>query len=416
MPRRASAWDLLSLNAGWVGLAFMWNSLQSILLPAVLLHYVADERKNTILGLLTGAGLIIAMIIQPIAGALSDRWRSRWGRRRPLIVLGLLLDFVFLGILAYAAGVPALALGYLGLQFSNNLAHGPMQGLLPDRVPPDELGRGSGLKNVFDIAGMIAALLLMGRLFSPEETHLQGAIGVVFAVLAVSTGLTLLGAHEESSEHLPPGRGLGEALKAMGRIDWHKNAAFVWLVAVRLVFFLGVYGIQAFAQYYLRDVLGAPDFVRLTGDLLAAIVLGILVFSFIAGFLSDRLGSRPLHIAAAALAAVGSLLLLLARTPGAVLIFGGVLGAGVGVFLTANWALLNQLAPPEEAGKFMGLTNIATAGGGAVARLFGPAIDGLNLLRPGANLGYSFLFVSAAVFAVVSALMLRQVAAPQKSR
>src|SRR3990172_9315072 len=132
MPRRASAWDLLSLNAGWVGLAFMWNSLQSILLPAVLLHYVADERKNTILGLLTGAGLIVAMIIQPIAGALSNRWRSRWGRRRPLIVLGLLLDFVFLGILAYAGGVPALALGYLGLQFSNNLAHGPMQGLLPD--------------------------------------------------------------------------------------------------------------------------------------------------------------------------------------------------------------------------------------------------------------------------------------------
>jgi len=412
--RRASAWDLFALNVCWIGLAFMWNSLHNILLPAVLLHYVPDERKNTILGLLTGAGLVIAMVVQPVSGAISDRWASRWGRRRPLIVIGLLFDFVFLGILAFAGGIPALAIGYLGLQISSNLAHGPMQGLLPDRVPPDELGRGSALKNSFDIGGMIVALLFMGRLFSPEATRLGGSAGIVIAVMAVSTGITVWWAREESSLHLPKGRSVGESLKEMARIDWRKNASFAWLVVVRLVFFLGVYGIQAFAQYYVRDVLKAENFVQVTGDLLAAIVFGILAFSFISGFLSDRVGPKPLHVAAALLAAVGSVLMLMARTPTTALIFGGVLGAGVGVFLTANWALLNQLAPPEEAGKFMGLTNLATAGGGALARLFGPAIDGLNLLQPGANLGYSFLFISSAVFAVISALILRRVVAPQK--
>ena len=425
--RRATAWDLFVLNACWIGLAFMWNSLHGILLPAVLLHYVPDERKNTILGLLTGAGLVIAMIVQPVSGAISDRWASRWGRRRPLIVIGVLFDFVFLTILALAGGVPALALGYLGLQISSNLAHGPMQGLLPDRVPPGELGRGSALKNSFDIAGMIVALLFMGRLFSPEATRLDGSAGLVIAVLAVSTGITVLWAREESSLHpvraespgpagrggLPKGLDVGESLREMARIDWRKNTSFAWLVGVRLVFFLGVYGVQAFAQYYVRDVLRVENFVQTTGDLLAAIVLGILAFSFISGFLSDRVGPKPLHVAAAVLAAVGSVLMLMARTPTTALIFGGVLGAGVGVFLTANWALLNQLAPQAEAGKFMGLTNLATAGGGALARLFGPAIDGLNLLQPGANLGYSFLFISSAVFAVLSAFILRKVTTPQ---
>jgi len=358
---------------------------------------------------------VIAMVVQPVSGAISDRWASRWGRRRPLIVIGLLFDFVFLGILAFAGGIPALAIGYLGLQISSNLAHGPMQGLLPDRVPPDELGRGSALKNSFDIGGMIVALLFMGRLFSPEATRLGGSAGIVIAVMAVSTGITVWWAREESSLHLPKGRSVGESLKEMARIDWRKNASFAWLVVVRWVFFLGVYGIQAFAQYYVRDVLKAENFVQVTGDLLAAIVFGILAFSFISGFLSDRVGPKPLHVAAALLAAVGSVLMLMARTPTTALIFGGVLGAGVGVFLTANWALLNQLAPPEEAGKFMGLTNLATAGGGALARLFGPAIDGLNLLQPGANLGYSFLFISSAVFAVISALLLRKVIAPQRS-
>ena len=88
--------ELLALNAYWVGLSFKWNALHPIILPAVLLNFVPDARKNTYLGLLTFVGLLLAMVIQPLSGAISDRWISRWGRRRPLMVLGALFDFVFL--------------------------------------------------------------------------------------------------------------------------------------------------------------------------------------------------------------------------------------------------------------------------------------------------------------------------------
>ena len=74
----------------------MWNSLHVIILPAVLLNFVPDSQKNSYLGVLTFFGLIMALVIQPISGALSDRWASRWGRRRPLIVIGTAFDFVFL--------------------------------------------------------------------------------------------------------------------------------------------------------------------------------------------------------------------------------------------------------------------------------------------------------------------------------
>src|SRR5512143_288930 len=128
--------QLIVLNTYWVGLSFMWNALHPIILPAVLLNYVPDAQKNTYLGLLTFAGLLLAMVIQPVSGAISDGWRSRWGRRRPLIVLGTLLDFIFLAILGWAGGFFWLVIGYVGLQLSSNIAHGPLQGLLPDRVPP----------------------------------------------------------------------------------------------------------------------------------------------------------------------------------------------------------------------------------------------------------------------------------------
>src|SRR5512146_1123035 len=155
MKKPISVPQMLILNAYWVGLSFMWNSLHPIILPAVLLNYVPDAQKNTYLGLLTFAGLFIAMLVQPVSGALSDQWSSRWGRRRPLIALGTLFDLVFLALLGLAAGVPGLAVGYIGLQVSSNIAHGPLQGLLPDRVPPAQLGSASGLKNLFDMAGLV---------------------------------------------------------------------------------------------------------------------------------------------------------------------------------------------------------------------------------------------------------------------
>ncbi|MFQ6116861.1 MAG: hypothetical protein ACE5LQ_01195, partial [Candidatus Bipolaricaulia bacterium] len=57
----------------------------------------------------------------------------------------------------------------------------------------------------------------------------------------------------------------------------------------------------------------------------------------------------------------------------------------------ANWALATDLIPKAEAGKYLGLTNLATAGGGAIARLGGPLIDFFNARQPGQ--GYVVLFI-----------------------
>jgi len=103
------------------------------------------------------------------------------------------------------------------------------------------------------------------------------------------------------------------------------------------------------------------------------------------------------------------MLLLFARDPVTLIIFGSVTGAGIGMYITSNWALANQLAPKQEAGMYLGLTNIATAGAGAVARLAGPVIDIVNNAFPGRYWGYSLLFILAAVFALLSLVLLRKV-------
>ncbi len=409
-------WKLIRLNACWLGMAFMWNSLHVILLPAALLAFVSPEWKNTVLGLLTGAGLFIAMLIQPLAGTLSDRWRSRWGRRRPLIVIGIAMDLVFLSILGLVGGLPGLVVGYIGLQFTSNFAHGAMQGLLPDALPKEQLGRGSGFKNLLDVFGIVLAALVMGRLVHPEAVRLGAPVGLIAAVLVASVGVTVIGTRERSTVS-PAGQPKTTGLfQELFKTDLRKNRAFAWLIGSRFVFLLGVYGIQAFAQYFIRDTLPGTNPVKLTGDLMAAIVVALIACTLVGGFLSDRVGTWPVHGLATGLVALGSVAMMTAHSAAMVMVSGLIIGCGIGFFHTANWALANQLAPPGQAGKFLGLTNLATAGAGALSRSFGPAIDGLNAVHPGSYLGYTVLFGCSAAFALVGFLLLGKVFRIQKAK
>lgn len=406
--KKLSLPQLLVLNAYWVGMSFMWSALHPIILPAVLLNYVPDEKKNTYLGLLTFVGLIIAMIVQPITGTLSDGWKSRIGRRRPLIILGTLFDFIFLAILAWMGGFLWLIIGYIGLQFSSNIAHGPLQGLLPDRVPKAQMGTAAALRTFMDMLSLVAASLLAGRLLDPVTRNPTNIMVVVMSLLAIFATITILGVREFPSPSGRGARGEGNFLSQL-RVKFSDNPAYWWLIAERLLFLIGIYGVQTFAQYYLQDVLRVPDPAKQTGDLLAALTVAIVILVLLGGWLTDRFGAKKVLYFATFIAAVGIFLMVFATDMQRLLIFGVILGAGIGLFLTANWALANTLAPEEEAGKYLGFTNLATAGSAAIARLEGPALDWLNHAWTGEWIGYKALFIFGALTIFLSAFLLKKI-------
>ncbi len=410
--KKLSIGQLLALNAYWVGLSFMWNTLHPIVLPAVMLNFVPEEQKNSYLGLLTFAGMVIAMIVQPISGALSDGWRSRFGRRRPFMVIGTLVDFVFLTLLAWAGGLTWVFIGYIGLQFSSNIAHGPAQGLLPDRVPKEQIGAASGLKIFLDMLTMAVATLTAGLLLDPQTRDPAPVLSIVMGLLAVSLAVTVIGTPEQPTQAENIRERRREAwhrLLAQFQIDFRQNRSYWWLIAQRFMFLLGIYGIQQFAQYYIKDVLQVANPQRDTGLLLASITGALLLLAIVGGWLADRFGAKRILHVSSVLTAIGCTLILLGRDILTLGLYGSVLGMGMGLFLTANWALANKLAPGEEAGKYLGLTNIATAGAGALARLTGPVLDALNNARPGLWLGYTVLFLFGSFCALLSLPLLRKV-------
>jgi len=406
--------QLFFINAYWLGLSFMWNSLHPIILPAVLLHLVPEDAKNSYLGILTFVGLLLAMLVQPISGALSDRWRSPWGKRRPLALLGTGLDLVFLILLARSGSLTMLIIGYIGLQIASNIAHGPLQGLIPDLVPPAQLGTASAYKNMLDMAGLIAASLAAGNLLAPQDRYPTRIMLVVMAVLIFSALLTFAKAREEPSllEGHQRTRNGRMPLAEIFHVDIRLHTDYFWLILSRFVFLLGIYGVQTFAQYYVRDVMQAANPIKATGDLMAALALALLACALLGGWLADRIGSRRVITLASLVSALGCLLLLMARDLTSLTLFAGVLGAGIGLYLTSNWALASRLAPAGQAGKFLGLTNLATAGASAFSKILGVPIDFLNHTQPGAYWGYSGLFLLGGVSALLSLLFLARVKDP----
>ncbi len=396
--------DYIVLNAYSFALAVVANSLHPIILPVLVQEMVPQAWKATYLGFLLFSGLVVAIVVQPVMGAISDRSTHRWGRRRPFILVGTLLSMIFLAIIALATNYWILLAGMLLLQLASNTAQGPYQGLLPDLVPKERRGTASGVKTLMEAAGVIVAAPLAGRLMGRGERFL--ALGLLMAILLTTMLITSLGVREEPWKGSSNRPFLATILGTFN-IEVQRCPGFIWWLINRFLFLASLSSLQTFILYFIEDVVGLSDPATAAGNLMVVLGLGVGFIILLAGYLADRVGQKPLLVAAGLGAALGVFLLPLARSPASLLAYGGLIGISAGVFVSASWALATNLVPPEEAGRYLGVTNLATAGGSAAGRLGGPIIDIFNARRAG--LGYTVLFAINGLCFLLSALAIFRV-------
>ena len=404
--RPAGSPSQVALSAAWFGQAYLWNGLHAIVLPVILIGLAPAAFKATTLGALTFFGLILAMLVQPIAGAISDRgrWLGRFGRRRPWIALGTAIDLALLALLAISRDFLLVALVYAALQIASSFAEASLQALLPDLVPSSQRGRAAGYKNAAQIAGFVAGVGLGGFFVSRGQIAL--ALAVAGVALGASVLWTLLGVREQPVQpSQQPASVRLRALRAQFHIDRRVAPGYGRLLAGRGLMMAGFFALQGFAQYFVADKLGLPNPAGITALLMAVMGAAIFLLAVPTGVLADRVGRRPLNLLAALLGAGATAALLFVANVWQLVIAGGLVGASAGIFMSANWAWAADLAPPGEAGRYLGLSNVATAGASALSRLIaGPIIDGGNALRAG--VGYDLLFLALALAMFGGALLL----------
>ena len=265
------------------------------------------------------------------------------------------------------------------------------------------------------VLGVLLGILAGGVAGLAAGAIIGGLVGLIVWSLAGSTLALQTGVSLGGLVAMVVGVGVGVwggALATLGQ-DARRHSSFTWWVVNRLLFLAAVTSIQGFAPYFLMFTFQVNIEVAttMTGHLILVVGLFTMASAIPGGLLSDRLGRTRLVAISGVLAAIGTFLLMATIfSPNLPLIYvaGSIIGIGTGLFTATNWALGTDLAPSAEAGRYLGISNLAGAGAGMIgAGIGGPMADYLDRFLPG--LGYFIVFGCYAVLFLLSVISLRYV-------
>ncbi|TMG13494.1 MAG: MFS transporter [Chloroflexi bacterium] len=436
-PKRLNHFDFVVLSLYWVAIGYLWNSLTALILPDLIIQLVGREHEGLAASFLKSLGTLVAILWQPAIGGISDRTITPWGRRRPFIVAGTAGDVLFLTGIALAGNYWWLVACYFLLQLASNTAQAPYQGLLPDVVPVEQRGTASGYYGVANLVGIASGTVGAGLLLA--HFGRSAAVASIVVVLVTTMLVTVLVVPDRAAPVEGQFRSARELLSKTFAVPF-RNRDFLWLMVSRLLIFMGFGGLQNFAFFYFDNVFFQHD--RKATTIAASTLLGLSIgvaalITWPASRLSDRIGRKPLIFTAGLFGAAGTLLLVFSHflwVPEGLLsplarllkvpdlaaqatLSGLVIGLGLGVFFSVDWAFIQDIIPPNEGGLYMGFSNIATAGAGIIAVFIGgPILDTFNagprlLGLPG---GFPVVFGLFVVWFVIGSLSILKV--PERRR
>jgi MFS family permease len=430
--RHVSFFEQININVFWIANNFHWQALLAIVLPSMVVKFLGSADKDINLAMVVIWGTLVAVVVNPLVGAISDHVTFRLGRRRPFMIIGTIFDVVALVLFALAPSwfangglLVAFILLYILLQFTNNLANAPWSAIIADRVPPNQRGVTAGLYGLFNLIGTAAGSIVAGLivdknnalpLYRNEIVQIFLLIAVVQVLFVAYTVITV----KETPLHREQPVQLGTVLRRFF-FNPARYPDLSWVLLARLLLMMGIWGIFYFLEYYFDDVLGGPGVKTIifgsafSGEqfngalFLPVLLIAALPTSLIAGWISDRHGRKGLvYLSGAVMSAV---CLIFTFFPGQAqaLIAGLCFGIGYGAYTSVDWALACDVLPPtDEAGKFLGLWSAM----GIIPQVVGITIGALILqtLRTMPNhFGYTVLFLVTIVYFVAGTVIIRMV-------
>jgi MFS family permease len=408
--------QLIRISLYWLGISTVWSGILDIVNGRLQFSELGVKGSEG-LGALQIAliGTFIAIAVQPTVGSISDYTITRWGRRKPYIFIGGALDVVFLYGIATSNGVAAIGAFVALLQFSSNFAQGPFQGYIPDLVPGRQVGTASGLLGLFSALGNLigygAAALAIRQSDSDPNAFFYGTMAIGLVEFVAMLGV-VLGVQEGTRVKSRHGRSWFAVAREAWGLDILRERSFLWLVGSRLFILIAASMYPILSTFYLAQVFGLD--AQQTGDtkiLLLGIVAACLTLAVLpAARLSDRLGRKRIIYVSCAIGALGLGLGAVAPILAVAMLGAALFAISAGSFLAVDWALMSDIVPKASTGRYMGISNVATASAGTVALALGGAgvMDVVNQTF-GYGTGPRAALLFGVVCYVVGALLLRPV-------
>ena len=412
-PEPAPALPKVSARYIWLMVLAQFGVFMAFITPlgislSVKLAQVAPGHEEY-LGYITGAGAATVLLFGPLLGVLSDRTRSRLGRRRPFMIGGMLLGVVSLVVMATAPSALVLGLGWVLAQLGWGQVLGALTNSQADRLPEEQRGKVAGLVGFATLIAPVGGVVLASQ-FVGDALLLFLAPGMVGVVL-VTVFVCLI--HEQDSRTLPHGAPLtARSLVGKYMFSPRRYPDYSWNWLSRFLFYFGLTLNTTFVAFFLAARLGI-SVAEVAGTVAALSGLGVLATSAGAlggGFLSDKLRRRRVFVlVAGAVFALGAVVMAFASS--VPLLFAGSLttSVGLGMFSAVDQALALDVLPEREteAGRFMGIMGFATSIPQSVAPLVAPVFLTIGAAAGGKN--YTLLFIVAAACTVLSGLAVLRV-------
>jgi MFS family permease len=388
-----------------LGLYLAYLGPIAVLLPNQVQAIAGPAHKVAVLGWVTGIGAAVAMVANPVAGALSDRTVSRFGRRRPWIAGGALAGATALVLLAGQHALAGVILGWCLAQASLNAMQASLSAAVPDQVPVAQRGTVSGWIGLPQSLGVLLAVVLVTDVVAGNGGYvlLAGCVLACALPFAITTPDLVM-----PRSARPPWD-----WRAFARSFWlspRRYPDFAWAWLTRFAVNLGNAMTLLYLLYFLRDRL---HYSRLfpghkAEDGLVVLILlylaGVVITAVAGGMVSDRTGRRklPVTVAGLVMAAAAALLALWPSWPAA-MAAAAIIGLGYGVYLSVDAALVTQVLPSAAGrAKDLGIINIANSG----PQVLAPAIAAPLVSQLG---GYRSLYLSVAVITVLGSLFVQRI-------
>lgn len=378
-----------------------YSGLLGVLLPNQIARLDAANKVAN-LGTVATISLVFTILAQPLIGAISDRTRTRWGRRTPWMVLGAAVGAIFLFLLGSAGSIFLITICWVVIQVALNVLQNPMTATVPDRVVESRRGVASAVMGLGLMVGSVAGVVLGGALAANVGMG-YAAFGIL--VLVATAGFVLLNPDRSSTSATTAPFHWGSFLKAFW-VNPRQYPDFGWAFAARFLFILGYFTAFTYQLFILTDYikLSQEQANATVGTLSLAGLVPTIVGILLTGWISDKLGRRKVFIyLASVILVIGLAMPLLFPTVGGLIAMSAINGLGFGLYMSADTALMTLVLPDggKDAGKDLGILNIATN----IPQALSPGVAALVISLA----GYPALFVFAIIAVALAAVAIKPI-------
>jgi MFS family permease len=400
--RRRDWMLIISLAVVFFVLLTLYVAVLQVLLPNQIQNF-DPSGKATNLGVLFAITSVFSTTITPLSGALSDRTRSRFGRRTPWIVLGALIGGGALILVPYAHGMAAITATWLVASISLNSMQTPIITVIAERLPPGERGMASGVVGAA-MTGGVSAGTVFGGLFAHDMRFAYGVLGL--GIIAACVAFVFLNPEPKTKLEPPPLFRLGAFLRSFW-VSPREYPDFAWAFFGRFTIYMGYQAVVTYLLYILEDHIGLSqvDANRMIARLASITFVALIFASVCSGWLSDRIRRRkPLVFGAALFMAAAVAAPVVAPSIPGMIVYAVLIGIGYGAFMSVDLALMTQVLPKrpgasDSIGKDLGILTTAIN----VPQILSPVLAAALLGATGNN--YSVLFIAAGAFVFVGSFL-----------